>query len=808
MSTPNGLSNSEVIDRIKQGQTNNYTVPGGRTYWHIFRENMLTAINIILATVALTLILVGRFSDGLIYFSVVFLNILVGLAQEIYAKFKLDQMSDLTSPKNQVVREGQIILIDNKSIVLGDLILVTAGEIIPVDGTVVKGQIESDESLLTGESNPIVKKIGDEVLSGSTVASGQIYFRATAVGENSMAAKISSKAKIYTRYFTPLQKEINLVLRILFTIVSVLAAIVGFGLYTTGQPFDDSVAIIAVILGIVPNSLMAMVNLAYAVGAVRILRRGALVQQLNAVESLSNVNILCLDKTGTLTSGQLVLEQIVTDFGELDSHKASQQLQQFVSSITSFNSTTKAVLTKLTPSSKLNLKEEVAFSSKYKWSGILDDNNQALILGAPEILMTQIQDQKMIQAIQAQLDHYQSLGQRVLIFGRSSSSANILNSDNQPILPENLELVALIVLSDKLRDEAQTTIAKFQNVGVQIKIISGDSPKTVAALAKQIGFGNTKFISGLELAELNDLDFAQQVNQCSIFGRITPEQKERIVITLKESGNYVAMVGDGVNDVMSLKAANLGIAMESGSPATRSVAEIILLGDSFASLPVGLNEGQKIRSGLENVLKLYLSRVAFIVIIVIATYLAALPFPLGVKQKQLLSLIGNGLPSILLTLLARPKVNFSKSVLASVASLVIPAGISIAGFATLLLFWLKWIDRMRSDIVITAAQNQVTLLSFLIIASLILNVIISWPKSDEDGKIPSADWRTLISVGTSFGLIAVLAICVTVPAIAKFLNLVPLTGFQIGSVIVILPIWTIAFLTLLRYRVINRFFKL
>lgn len=808
-----GLSDLEVAQRISKGQINNYHDKTGRTYSQILKENVFNFINVILFVVTILLVTLGMVSDGVVYILVAFLNIIVGLIQEIYAKIKLDQISSLTSPKAKILRSGKVKNFNTQEIVLDDLIVLKEGDLIPVDGVIVEGDIQVDESLLTGESERIKKDLGSEIFSGSFAVSGQAIYKVQKIGEDSLANQITAKAKAYSSHYTPMQRDINLTIRILFLIAVVLVILVSLQATLSKGNLREGIQNTAVIVGIIPNSLFAIINLAYALGGVSILRRGALVQKLNAIESLSHVNVLCLDKTGTITTKDLILEESIVV--NTTSKNLASALSCFVSTISNTNATSEAIKKKYR-GKKLELIEEVNFSSEHKWSGILFGSaakKESLILGAPEILLNSAQiDEKSKEIISAK----QNLGLRVLVFA-TSKAKTLHTKERQPQLPSQIEIIGILIFSDQIRKNARQTLDKFVEAGVELKIISGDSPQTVTSLAKQIGFSqNLNSISGIELEQLDETAFSKAVLTNAVFGRITPTQKERIVHVLKQNGKYVAMTGDGVNDVLALKKADLSIAMESGSQATRNVADILLLKDSFSSLPYGLIEGQKIRSSLQNVFKIYLTRVIYLIMIIIAVSIIGLPFPLSVKQNALVATLAAGLPALFITIWSKPSLASEKSLFKSVLNYVVPASLTMSAFAITFFAGFTLIKSLEDGNIVNDLLNTNTslrsslegvvpvirtfLTSFLIASGLILLNFISI--KDLQSKKITFDWKILLSSLFLFSVFLVISINRN---LAEFWSLEVLGTSDIIVLICSVIVWAYAMRKIWQHRLFDKF---
>ncbi len=677
-----GLSEKEVSVRRAQGLGNEMPIKTSRSYAQIVRENIFNPLNTLLYVLGITLILLGKVSDALISVGVVVLNVTVSVIQEVRAKRTLDQISLLTRPKTIVIRAGQEQSIDPGDIVVGDLLVVRPGDQIVVDGPILStDRLDVDESLLTGESDLVEKRSGDLVYSGSFCVSGSAFYQAEKVGSQSVAYGLTAGARAFRRIFTPLQREIFLTIRVIVLAALFLELLMVLSTLTNDIPFVEFIQRSVVIVGIVPIGLLLAITVSYTLGAVRIVRKGALIQQSNAIESLSNVNVLCMDKTGTLTTNTLELSSVHHLNGE-DASELRQRLGDFVASSMVGNATSKAIGAAC-PGQQRQVLEEIPFSSAYKWSGlVLDDDaiRGVYILGAVE----------MLEPALAHLDHQQlqtlvkdasEKGLRVLLFASTPALVPLRDSNDQPTLPASLVPSGLVILRDQLRHDAQETLTRFTEAGIQFKIISGDNPQTVAALAKQVGLSDDiTTISGLDLAKMDAAQFSQAAADTTIFGRITPQQKEQLVQTLRDHGRYVAMIGDGVNDVLSLKKANLGIAMQSGSQATRNVADIVLLNDSFSSLPHAFREGQRIRHGMQDILSLFLSRVLYVALLIIMILMIG-EFPLVPKQVSILTLLTIGAPTLVMAIWAYPQSSVEQGLGRSLWQFVLPAAISVSGIA-------------------------------------------------------------------------------------------------------------------------------
>ncbi len=770
-----GLTASEVNSRRQNGQGNNVKIETSRSYKDIIVNNVFNVINIILFAIGAVMIAIERVSDAVTSVGLIVLNVIIGVFQEIRAKRQLDRIALLTRPKVNVIRDSHEQIIDPSELVVGDVIVVRAGDQFVVDGIVVgSGKIDVDESLLTGESDLIPKTEGDELLSGSFCVTGTAMYEATRVGNESFANNLTVNARQFQIAYTPLQREINFVLRLLMLLACFIGFLVLIGTILSEVPFMRQVQIAAVITGLVPNGLFFMVVLAYAMGAQRIVQWGALVQQSNAVESLSNVTVLCMDKTGTLTANHINYQEVYPV--NIEKADLERLLGDFAYSASDNNKTGEALAASL-KGTKRPFADEVPFSSARKWSALAFSQPElrgAYVLGALEMLESHL---SMDESTHEHLRKCSDEGLRVLVCAYNPDVITLHNDKGEPTLPD-LQLLGLVVFSDELRPHLKETMAEFVTNGIQLKVISGDNPQTVVALARQAGVpGDLKFVSGPELAQMSDVEFKHAANETTIFGRITPSQKEALVEALREQGEYVAMIGDGVNDVLSLKKADMSIAMESGSSATRAVADMILLGDSFEALPPAFTEGQRIINGMKDILRLFLTRVVYSALLIIAVAIIGLGFPFLPTQTALLSFLTVGLPTLALAVWARPGPLPRRSILREIVHFVIPAASSIFLFGLLIYivaFFLSAAELIDFNVTPAAIESferysdidydistkdafilevsqliaQTSLTAFIVFSGVILLIFVEPPiEWFVGGDELSGDWRPTIIAG-------------------------------------------------------------
>jgi cation-transporting ATPase E len=648
-----------------------------RSYRQILSANLFSFFNLILFAVGLILLAFGRYNDAFITVITAFVSAAIRTFQEVRAKRQLDQMALLVRPQATVIRDGKEETIDGGALVQGDLIHLRAGDQALADGVVVARPgarvAEVDESLLTGESDLVRKTPGDKIYSGSFCVTGDLLYQAEAVGAESFAHKLAASARVFTTSSTPLQQQISFVIRLLMLLTVVMALSFYIGGLLSGSTLLQYVTGSAVLVGLAPYGLFLTISLAHTLGAVTLARQGAIVQRTQAVESLQHVDVLCMDKTGTLTANALQL-QTVQPLGQVTASEAKQLLGDFARSAAATNATSAAIRQGVEGRQR-QVVDEAPFSSARKWSALAFDDEEGrglFVLGALEMLQSHLATEIDAAALAQQAQAWADQGLRVLLFATHPTATSLHDAAGQLALPP-LQPLALISLRDELRPYAREMINEFTRLGIGLKIISGDSPHTVAGLAQQVGLTEAKLVAGPTLAAMSGAEFAQAAEEATIFGRIVPEQKAQLVDVLSQHGHYVAMMGDGVNDILALKKAKLGIAMQSGSSATRSVADMVLLGDSYAALAPALTEGQRIINGLTNATYLLLARSFTYAFVIIGALMAGLPFPVEPAQTGVTTLTV-GLPAFFLTLWARPQAKV-EPLLPSLVRFVLPVAV-------------------------------------------------------------------------------------------------------------------------------------
>ena len=670
-----GLSDKEVRDRVSEGKVNRFESPVSRSYLDIIKKNVFTTFNLILFILGAALLYFEypNFINALSATGVIALNILISTIQEMRAKRRLDKIALLLRPSVIVVRNGEEVKIDPSEIVMDDVIHMRSGDQAQVDGELLlSSSLEMDESLLTGESSTVRKHIGDIVYSGAFCVTGNGHYKVTALGEDTFATKMLLSAKKYKKKKTPLQIETSTVTKILMITAFVfllLLAIRGFIMGYDARLFAIKSVLV---LDIVPIALFLLITITYMIAAVRMANSGVLLQNSNSVESMSHVDTVCLDKTGTITTNNLVYEGMKPF---VDEEEAKLLIRRFVHSTGSKNLTVKA-LEREFGSEGSTLIEEVQFSSERKYSAVrisFDKGSQTLFMGAWPSLKNNVRKTD----ISADISELSKKGLRTVVLCKGPDTS--LYSGDEPVVPE-LELVALISIRDEVRPDCREIIEEFLNNDMDLKVISGDDPETVDALFSIAGIpGERVILSGDELAAIPEEELDKAILETNIFGRMKPEQKEIVVDSLKKSGRYVAMVGDGVNDVRAIKASNVGIALHSGSGAARGVADMVLVDDKFSALPKAIIEGKKTVTGMRDILRLYLTRNYVLAILVAVLLLALGRFPMLPVHNAFYALASVSFAAFLMAIWAKPS-NNKTMILPGVLRFSIPMAVMIAGF--------------------------------------------------------------------------------------------------------------------------------
>ncbi|MCW2717195.1 HAD-IC family P-type ATPase [Pseudonocardia sp.] len=667
---PIGLTQAEADARRRRGESNAEASGGTPGYLRILRVQVFNFYNNILFVIGVSLLALGRYNDAFVSVGLGLVNAVISSVQVIRAKRKLDHLQLLGRTEVLVLRDGREAGVFPEDVVLGDVLVIRPGDQIVVDGPVVGdggGPLVIDESLLTGEPDGVPKQPGDDMLSGSFCISGRGLQLARDVGEASYAQRLTAEARRPAVDKTPLQRRIEFVIRLVMVLVGLMSAAIVAQAALEGVTLLRIVQISAVLSGLVPYGLFFLIAVAYTVGATRIATRGALIQQVNAVESISNVDVLCTDKTGTLTSGRMSVQHVDV----LDGNEAAdveRLLGSTARSTADPNTTVRAIVAAL-PGEAWAVREEVAFTSSLRWSALATADG-VWVLGSAEALGIDDPELETVVAERA------GAGLRALVFARAvDPEAALHDAAGRPQLPA-LEPLALVAMADELRDDVEETMAGLLGAGVEVKVLSGDDPRTVAVLAARAGLAVGVPVAGSALGGIDDAALDELVARTTVFGRVSPEDKERVVESLRRQGRYVAMIGDGVNDARALKHAQVGVAMRSGSPVTRDVADVVLVDDSFAALLPARREGRRIIDGIATSMYVFLARVGTQALVILTVTLLGLGFPYEPTQVGL-TLLTVGVPTLFLTFWAQPR-EPDHNLLASLARFVIPAAVITA----------------------------------------------------------------------------------------------------------------------------------
>jgi P-type E1-E2 ATPase len=666
-STSFGLSEAEADRRLRaRGEVE--PPQTSRSYTSIVRANVFTVFNLILAVLGALTLTFGDWRDAL-FLGILVSNTAIGITQEVRAKRALDSLAALVAPTATVVRDGQARRVGVAGVVDGDLVRIEAGDQLVADGRLVASAgLHLDESVLTGESEPVVRGDGDDVRSGSFAVEGAGSYVVTAVGRESYAERIAGEARRFRHPRSPLERALNRLLLILVAAMVPLALLLGFALWELEIEVDEAVTrSVAAVVSLVPEGLILLTSLTYAVAAIRMARRGALAQQLNAIESLAAVDVVCLDKTGTLTEGTLRVVELVPHAPETGEQLA-EELARFAASSPSRN-VTLAAIAAARSAEPVEVEAHVPFASRRGWSAVRLDG-RGYVLGAPELFPLGDLAERAEQEARS--------GRRVLAFVTTTDG---LEDEDPVAAPAGLETLGLVVLAEQLRQDARSTVEFFRSQGIELKVISGDAPDTVAAIAADAGIAVSAPLDGRSLPE-DDAELERVAVQASAVGRIPPEGKKRLVEALTRSGRYVAMVGDGVNDVPALKAARLAIAQGTGVQMAKAVADIVLVRGEFSAVPSMVEEGRKILRNLQRVAKLFVSKSAFAAFLILSIGLTPIAYPLLPRHLTLAATLAVGVPSFFLALAPSSGRLPSAGFLRDVGRFAVPAG-TAAGLGVL-----------------------------------------------------------------------------------------------------------------------------
>ena len=705
-----GLTNEEVQERIAQGQVNNNENPNTRTYKQIIMENTLTFFNFLNLVLLVLVLLVGSYKNSM-FVGIIFINTVIGIIQEIRAKKTIDKLAILTESKTVVLREGKKWKISTEKLVVDDLIFLKAGEQVPADAKILEGNLEVNESLLTGEADNLPKNPGDELFSGSFVTAGQACCQIIHVGSDNYASRITSEAKEFKRHNSELRNSLNAILKVISIIIVPLGAMLFYKqYYFVGDSIRDSVVnMVAAVLGMIPEGLVLLTSVALTLGALKLAQKKTLVQELYCIETLARVDTLCLDKTGTITEGTMCVDSVEsyppvyeeisdeasgnkTESGERnndgtksseltegsaaseasavsaaeaiakedgssillpqeESETCSEKTRQedtakireiehimgnLLSVLKDQNATADALRARFKVAQDMDLDHVIPFSSDRKYSGAAFKDAGTYLMGAAQFLFPEGNPELM-----EYCGSFAEEGLRVLVVAHSE------NVNEGTEIPEGLEPVGLLLLTDVIRAEAPDTLAYFESQGVDLKVISGDDPVTVSAIAKRAGLKNAEqYVDATTITTQEEMDEA--VATYSVFGRVTPQQKQAMVKSLQAQKHTVAMTGDGVNDVLALKEADCSIAMAEGSDAAKNIANVVLLDSNFAAMPEIVNQGRRVVNNIRTAASMFLIKTIFSVLLSLITIFFGDYYPFEPIQMSLISACAVGIPTFLL----------------------------------------------------------------------------------------------------------------------------------------------------------------
>lgn len=663
-----GLTAAEVQQRIAEGKTNSARTQTSRTTAEILRANLVTRFNAIVSALVAVVLVFGHPIDAM-FGLVMVANAVIGIVQELRAKRTLDRLHILVTPEVTVLRDDQKFKISVDDLVEGDWFEVEVGDQIPVDATVVEVRsLEVDESSLTGEADSASKLVGETVWSGSAVVSGSATLLATKVGDEAWVHQLVAEAKTFARTKSELADGVEQILRFISYGLVPVAALLFYSQTRSHTAVGEGlVAATAGVVGLIPQGLVLLISMAMAVAVIELGRRNVVVQELSAVEGLARADIVCLDKTGTLTTGRPVFDG-VEPLGNPSEAEIVAALAAMVAGAATPTGSLLAIEESVGSQSSWVVESQVAFNSTRKWSSVSFAGQGTYVLGAPEILQRFLVTGSP--AFSDRLQLLTSAAKRVLLLGHCPGA---MTGEDEP---EDLEALALVILSEELRSDAAEIISYFERQSVSVKIISGDSPTTVAAIGSTLGIAGVDKV--IDMSTVTDVT-PEIASEHTIFGRVSPTQKRQIVERLQEQGHNVAMTGDGVNDIPSLKKANIGIAMNTATPATKAVAQVVLLDDNFARLPDVVAEGRRVVANMERVSSLFLTKTIYAALFAVVVGIFLLPFPLLPRHFTLVDSLTIGIPGFFLSF-RHASDPIKPGYLNRVLRFSIPAGLLAGGF--------------------------------------------------------------------------------------------------------------------------------
>lgn len=699
-----GLTSQQVQEHRLHGWTNKAVEPPSKTTKEIVHENVFTYFNLIFVVLAVLLCLVGSFRD-LTFLPVIIANTLIGIIQEIRAKQVLDKLTMLNAPRASVVRDGKRTVINAEDLVVDDIVIFKAGDQVCADAEVSAGEVQVNESLLTGEADEITKRKGDKLMSGSFIVSGQCHARLDKVGEDSYISKLTLQAKAMQ------SKEQSEMIRSLDKLVKCVGvAIIPIGIVLFSQAFfiqhdgfrESVTSMIAAVIGMIPEGLYLLASVALAVSSIRLAQKKVLLHDMKCIETLARVDVLCVDKTGTITENTMKVQKLIKtdEYDEKEKGGLSLLVGDFAAAMTNDNITMAALKEYFTKASGKKVLSKTGFSSATKYSSVTFEDG-AYVLGAPEFVLKEKYDDYA-----EEITEYASTGSRVLAFGIYDGEV-----DGKP-LTHGILPFGFVLLANPIREAAKETFEYFAEQGVEVKVISGDNPVTVSNVAKQAGIKNAdRYVDASEFEDEQSMRKALLNN--TVFGRVTPSQKRKFVRILKEAGHTVAMTGDGVNDVLALKDADCSIAMASGSDAAAQASQLVLLESDFSCMPEVVLEGRRVVNNIQRSASLFLVKNIFSFLLSVASVVFMFTYPLEPSQVSLISMFTIGVPAFFLAL--EPNKNMIKGhFLTNVLLKSLPAALTDALAVAALVIFGRTFDVSSTDIS-TAATMLLAIVGFMIL---------------------------------------------------------------------------------------------
>ena len=702
-----GLTPKEVVQRIESGQSNAVKTSTSRSVQDIVRANVFTLFNGIIFAAMVLVLITGSWRDAVFGF-VIIINTGIGIVTELRAKRTLDKLSILVASEFLVRRDGRDVEVPHNEIVLDDLLWIRAGEQVPADGQIIQTWgLELDESMLTGESRTVRHKVGEQVYSGATAVSGMALVKVNAVGSHSYAATLTAQAKVYKKTVSDLNKGINTILKFMtflvvplciLLILSQIHTVGGWGTaLSTGEWRQAVVSAVAGVVGMIPEGLVLLTSLNFAVAAMRLARHNTLVQELESVETLARVDALNLDKTGTITDGGIAFNRLVMlDSANAAAEQAATQALYDCCNEEQPNGTGQAVLAGLKAQGygAGAVESRVPFSSARKWSAVRK-SGETWYMGAPEVIISALEGD--YSSVLQQVNEYANDGNRVLLVARSTAplsprsglrdAVEGANVSDGPQLDVQAEPVALVLCSEKIREDAERTLAWFREQGVRCRVISGDNPVTVGAIARRVKLTGDHEPVAMDARELPEdvNELARVLENVDVLGRVLPDQKKAIVQALHTQNHVVAMTGDGVNDALAIKEADLGIAMGNAAPATKAVAQVVLVDSKFSHLPDVVARGRQVMANMERVASLFLVKTVYSALISLGVVLTQIPYPYLPRHITYIGALTIGMPAFILALAPNTR-RYIPGFLKRVVTFALPGGIATA-LSVLLAAW-------------------------------------------------------------------------------------------------------------------------